>query len=131
MLKNLIIYRIAPLFVPALADIEAALAKAPFMECGATQEKSLGWVPPRGDAHGPLAESVGGQWILRFMVETKVLPYFDFAHMTRLAVGKDWRQASPEQKAALTQEFKTLLVRTYSNALTQYRNQQKIGRAHV
>lgn len=57
------------------------------------------------------------------LVETKVLPYFDFAHMTRLAVGKDWRQATPEQKAALTQEFKTLLVRTYSNALTQYRNQ--------
>ncbi len=57
------------------------------------------------------------------LVETKVLPYFDFAHMTRLAVGKDWRQANPEQKAALTQEFKTLLVRTYSNALTQYRNQ--------
>ena len=57
------------------------------------------------------------------LVETKVLPYFDFAHMTRLAVGKDWRQANPEQKAALTHEFKTLLVRTYSNALTQYRNQ--------
>lgn len=58
------------------------------------------------------------------LVETKVLPYFDFAHMTRLAVGKDWKQASAEQKAQLTQEFKTLLVRTYSNALTQYRNQQ-------
>ena len=57
------------------------------------------------------------------LVETKVLPYFDFAHMTRLAVGKDWKQASPDQKAQLTQEFKTLLVRTYSNALTQYRNQ--------
>ncbi len=58
------------------------------------------------------------------LVETKVLPYFDFAHMTRLAVGKDWRQANAEQKSALTHEFKTLLVRTYSNALTQYRNQQ-------
>jgi phospholipid transport system substrate-binding protein len=58
------------------------------------------------------------------LVETRVLPYFDFAHMTRLAVGKDWKQASPEQKTMLTQEFKTLLVRTYSNALTQYRNQQ-------
>ena len=57
------------------------------------------------------------------LVETKVLPYFDFAHMTRLAVGKDWKQASADQKAQLTQEFKTLLVRTYSNALTQYRNQ--------
>ncbi|MBN9696991.1 MAG: ABC transporter substrate-binding protein [Zoogloea sp.] len=58
------------------------------------------------------------------LVETRVLPYFDFAHMTRLAVGKDWKQATPEQKAVLTQELKTLLVRTYSNALTQYRNQQ-------
>lgn len=58
------------------------------------------------------------------LVETRVLPHFDFAHMTRLAVGKDWKQASPEQKTVLTQEFKTLLVRTYSNALTQYRNQQ-------
>lgn len=58
------------------------------------------------------------------LVETRVLPYFDFAHMTRLAVGKDWKQASADQKAVLTHEFKTLLVRTYSNALTQYRNQQ-------
>lgn len=58
------------------------------------------------------------------LVETKVLPYFDFAHMTRLAVGKDWKLASADQKSVLTQEFKTLLVRTYSNALTKYRDQQ-------
>jgi phospholipid transport system substrate-binding protein len=58
------------------------------------------------------------------LVESRVLPNFDFAHMTRLAVGKDWKQATPEQKTALVQEFKTLLVRTYSNALTQYKNQQ-------
>lgn len=74
MFKNLTIYRIAPLFVPEFADIEAALARTPFMECGATQERSWGWVPPRGEAHGPLAESVNGQWVLRFMVESKVLP---------------------------------------------------------
>jgi recombination associated protein RdgC len=72
--KNMIVYRIAPQWQVELTQVEEALAKAPFMECGATQEKSLGWVPPRGDAHGPLAESVGGQWILRFMVESKVLP---------------------------------------------------------
>ncbi len=70
----MIVYRIAPQWQVELTQVEEALAKAPFMECGATQEKSLGWVPPRGDAHGPLAESVGGQWILRFMVESKVLP---------------------------------------------------------
>jgi len=72
--KNMIVYRIAPHWQGELTRVEEALAKAPFMECGATQEKSLGWVPPRGEAHGPLVESVGGQWILRFMVESKVLP---------------------------------------------------------
>lgn len=57
------------------------------------------------------------------LVEAKVLPHFNFDRMTALAVGRDWRQASPEQKKRLAEEFKTLLVRTYSNALTSYRNQ--------
>ena len=70
----MIVYRIAPQWQVGLEQVEEALNKAPFMECGATQERSFGFVPPRGDAHGPLAESVGGQWIMRFMVEAKVLP---------------------------------------------------------
>ena len=57
------------------------------------------------------------------LVEVKVLPYFNFQHMTALAMGKDWNKASPGQKRRLTEEFKTLLVRTYSNALTGYRDQ--------
>lgn len=57
------------------------------------------------------------------LVEVKVLPNFDFQHMTALAMGKDWNKASPEQKKRLSEEFKTLLVRTYSNALTGYRDQ--------
>jgi phospholipid transport system substrate-binding protein len=57
------------------------------------------------------------------LVEAKVLPHFNFKRMTALAVGRDWRQASPAQQQALTDEFKTLLVRTYSNALTAYKNQ--------
>jgi phospholipid transport system substrate-binding protein len=57
------------------------------------------------------------------LVETKVLPHFNFAHMTQLAVGRNWRQASPEQQKVLTEEFKTLLVRTYTAAFTGYRNQ--------
>ncbi len=72
--KNMIIYRIAPQWQIGLEQVEEALARAPFLECGATQERSWGWTPPRGEAHGPLAESVGGQWVLRFMVESKVLP---------------------------------------------------------
>ncbi|HEY6898521.1 MAG TPA: ABC transporter substrate-binding protein [Rhodocyclaceae bacterium] len=57
------------------------------------------------------------------LVETKVLPHFNFQRMTAQAVGKDWRQATPAQQKLLTEEFRTLLVRTYSNALTTYRNQ--------
>lgn len=57
------------------------------------------------------------------LVEQKVLPHFNFTRMTALAVGKDWRQASPAQQKALTDEFRDLLVRTYSNALTAYKNE--------
>ncbi len=57
------------------------------------------------------------------LVDAKVLPHFDFRRMTMLAVGRDWRSAAPEQQSRLTEAFRTLLVRTYSNALTQYRDQ--------
>ena len=57
------------------------------------------------------------------LAEQKVLPHFDFERMTRLAVGRNWSQATPEQKAALVKEFRTLLVRTYSSSLAQYRDQ--------
>lgn len=57
------------------------------------------------------------------LVDAKVLPHFNFSRMTALAMGKDWRQASPTQQKALTDEFRTLLVRTYSKALTEYRKQ--------
>lgn len=70
----MIIYRIAPHWQIDLSEVQAALAQWPFVECAATQERSWGWAPPRGQAHGLMAESVGGQWLLRFMVEAKVLP---------------------------------------------------------
>jgi len=57
------------------------------------------------------------------LIEQKVLPHFDFTHMTTLAVGRDWRQATPDEQKALTLEFKNLLVRTYANAFTSYKNQ--------
>lgn len=60
---------------------------------------------------------------LHALVEQKILPHFDFTRMTRLAVGRSWSQASDAQKAALTREFQTLLVRTYSTSLSQYRDQ--------
>lgn len=57
------------------------------------------------------------------LVEAKILPHFDFVRITRLAVGKNWRAATPEQQQALVKEFRTLLVRTYSTALGAYRDQ--------
>lgn len=58
------------------------------------------------------------------LVEDKVLPHFSFGSMTALAMGVNWRQTTPEQKERLTQEFKTLLVRTYASAITTYRDEQ-------
>jgi phospholipid transport system substrate-binding protein len=57
------------------------------------------------------------------LVEAKILPHFDFGRMTQLAAARSWTVASPEQQKALTAEFKTLLVRTYSTALSSYRDQ--------
>jgi phospholipid transport system substrate-binding protein len=62
------------------------------------------------------------------LVDAKVLPHFDFRRMTALAMGVDWRRATPEQQATLVDQFRTLLVRTYSIALTSYRDQTIVFR---
>ena len=64
----------------------------------------------------------GDQARIREVMEVKLLPHFDFARMTALAMGRNWRAATPEQQKRLTEEFQTLLIRTYSNALTNYRD---------
>jgi phospholipid transport system substrate-binding protein len=57
------------------------------------------------------------------LAEEKILPYIDFQHATRLAVGRAWREATPEQKQKLVTEFKSMLVRTYSNGIGAYQGQ--------
>jgi phospholipid transport system substrate-binding protein len=57
------------------------------------------------------------------LIETKILPHFNFTRMTQLAMGQHWPAAGPEQQNKLVDEFRTLLVRTYSNALTNYQNE--------
>ena len=57
------------------------------------------------------------------LVDAKVLPHFNFSRMTRLAVGAPWRQATAAQRQSLTDEFRALLVHTYTSAFTQYRDQ--------
>lgn len=57
------------------------------------------------------------------LVEARVLPHFNFVRMTQLAVAREWRNTTPAQQKGLTDEFRTLLVRTYSKALTEYKTQ--------
>ena len=57
------------------------------------------------------------------LVDAKVMPHVNFQRMTASAVGRHWREATPEQKKRLQDEFKTLLVRTYAGALTQVKDQ--------
>ena len=57
------------------------------------------------------------------LIEDKVLPHFNFTRMTALAMGVNWRKATPEQQQVLVEQFRTLLVRTYSTALSAYRDQ--------
>lgn len=75
MFKNALIYRINAISdnvgINAIAE---GLQANPFVECSASQEKSMGWAPPRGEKHGELLESIGGQWILKLMTETKNVP---------------------------------------------------------
>lgn len=54
------------------------------------------------------------------LIEEKIVPHFDFDRITRLVVGKSWREATPEQKQALVEQFRTMLVRSYSAAYTTY-----------
>ena len=70
----------------------------------------------------PLIQA-GNEARIRDVLEAKLLPNFDFARMTALAMGKNWRAATPEQQKRLADEFRALLVRTYSGALNQYRNE--------
>jgi phospholipid transport system substrate-binding protein len=65
----------------------------------------------------------GNQKKILALVDAKVLPHFDFARMTKLAVGKHWRTATAEQQQALITEFRNMLVRTYTKAFTVYRDQ--------
>lgn len=57
------------------------------------------------------------------LVDGKVMPHVNFTRMTAATVGRNWRQATPEQQKRLQEEFKTLLVRTYSGALAQVKDQ--------
>lgn len=119
---------------PANAEVLAAVGAVP---ASAAKAPAAGVVP--ASAPDALLSSATALVIARFkqgnnpaaksavsmdeFMETTILPLFDFHHMTRLAVARDWKLASPEQQASLIAEFRTLLVRTYSAALANYRDE--------
>jgi recombination associated protein RdgC len=72
--KNLTVYRIGPDWSADAVLIESVLDKERFVACGATQQKSSGWVEPRGEAHAPLVETVDGHLLLKLMTEQRVVP---------------------------------------------------------
>ena len=111
------IRRLAIAFLAALVPTLAAAQEAPDALVKRTTDEVLAIIKADKDIQkGDMRKIVE-------LAEQKVLPHFDFERMTRLAVGRNWSQATPEQKAALVKEFRTLLVRTYSSSLAQYRDQ--------
>jgi len=74
MFKNALVYRIEHWDQPSLTEIDDRLSGARFVECGATQRESAGWVAPRGEKHAALAESIGGQVVIKLCTETKAVP---------------------------------------------------------
>lgn len=74
MFKNALIYTAEfPQSITA-TDVDTAFKQQPFAHCGPSQEKSGGWLPPRGEANGPLLESIAGHWIAKYAIETKSIP---------------------------------------------------------
>lgn len=74
MFKNLTLYRIGSGWAPSLEAMEAAVQDHAFVPCSGSQDKSVGWVEPRGEAHAPLVESVNQHRLLRLQIETKIVP---------------------------------------------------------
>jgi phospholipid transport system substrate-binding protein len=116
MMKHVLVFLLGacPLWAPALFASEAI---APDALARSVTDEVLAIV--RADKE----IQAGNQRKVHELVEAKVVPHFNFVRMTQLAMGRNWREASPEQQKRLVEEFRTLLVRTYTAAFTQYKNQ--------
>lgn len=106
------------LFVPILAFGAAAASaqEAPDVLVKRLAEETLSAI--RADKE----IQAGNPAKVKQLIEVKLVPNFNTTRMTALAMGRNWRAATPEQQKELTEQFKTLLIRTYSNALTNYRD---------
>jgi len=113
MLRDLLLPLLAALMLTALP---ARAQEAPDALVKRVAEDTLATIRADKDLQA------GNPAKVKQMIETKLVPYFDTTRMTALAMGRNWRAATLEQQKELTEQFKTLLIRTYSNALTNYRD---------
>jgi len=114
-MKRLMAY--VPVLMLALAAPSVAQDIAPDVLLKAVTMEVIGIIEQDGDIQAGDPAKVAA------LVETTILPHFDFSRMTQIAMARNWRQSTDQQKNSLITEFKTLLVRTYSTALSSYRGQ--------
>ncbi len=112
-----------------LAGLVLAVGVAGFMNIASADEAPYALVKRISQdvidtAKSDKAIQAGDQKKVMDLVETKILPYVDFQRMTSLAAGRFWREATPEQQKQLTDQFRTLLIYTYSGAIAQIRDHQ-------
>lgn len=104
------------LFMLLLAPVSWAVATSPDTLVEETAQEVLAIIKQDKEIQS------GDKAKILDLVKSKILPHFNFTRMTRLAMGKNWSKASPQQKKELEKEFRTLLVRTYYKALAVYSN---------
>jgi recombination associated protein RdgC len=110
MLKSAHIYRIEHWNPPALSEVERRLDGARFVECGASQPESVGWVAPRGDAHAPLVENVAGHWVLSLCTETKSVPGAVVKTQLQAQLAAIEQQTGRRPRGKQTRELKEAVV---------------------
>lgn len=104
------------LLVLYMQTVQAAIGKEPLGLIQGTTENLLAGLEERPELRTSPDD-------LHSLIEDIVLPHVDLAGLSRLTLGKYWRQATPEQRERFAEEFRMLLVRTYSNSLVEYRSQ--------
>jgi recombination associated protein RdgC len=110
MFKNALVYRIEHWEPPALSVLEDRLSSHRFVECGASQPESAGWVAPRGDKHAALAESIGGQWVFKLCIETKSVPGSVVKQEVQAKLDVIEQQAGRRPKGKQVRELKEAVV---------------------
>ncbi len=112
-----------------LASLVLAVGMAGFMSVASAQEAPDAMVKRISQdvldsVKADKSIQTGNQKKIFDLVDAKILPYVDFQRMTSLAAGRFWRDATPDQQKQLTEQFRTLLIYTYSGAISQIRDQQ-------